>query len=94
MNITKTSLASLNVDEKGLDDIDRKLLSIIIEKYKGGPVGIETLAASLREDKETIEDVYEPFLLQEGLLDRTPRGRVATKVAYQHFGMDAPKGLF
>lgn len=94
LNITKTSLASLNVDEKGLDDIDRKLLSIIIEKYKGGPVGIETLAASLREDKETIEDVYEPFLLQEGLLDRTPRGRVATKVAYQHFGMDAPKGLF
>lgn len=94
LNITKTSLASLDVDEKGLDDMDRKLLSIIIEKYKGGPVGIETLAASLREDKETIEDVYEPFLLQEGLIERTPRGRLATSRAYQHMGIDIPKGLF
>ncbi len=94
LNITKTSLTSLDVDEKGLDDMDRKLLSIIIEKYKGGPVGIETLAASLREDKETIEDVYEPFLLQEGLIERTPRGRLATSRAYQHMGIDIPKGLF
>ncbi len=94
LEITKSSLLSLDVDEKGLDEMDRRLLLTIIEKYNGGPVGIETLAASLREDKETIEDVYEPFLLQEGLLDRTPRGRVATRIAYQHFGIDAPKGLF
>ncbi len=94
LEITKSSLHSLDVDEKGLDEIDRKLLLTIIEKYNGGPVGIDTIAASLREDKETIEDVYEPFLLQEGLIDRTPRGRVATKIAYQHFGINVPKGLF
>ncbi|NWF75027.1 MAG: Holliday junction branch migration DNA helicase RuvB [Nitrospirae bacterium] len=94
INITKSSLLSLDVDEKGLDEMDRKLLTIIIEKYNGGPVGIETLAASLREDKETIEDVYEPFLLQEGLIERTPRGRQATRRAYQHLGINAPQGLF
>jgi Holliday junction DNA helicase RuvB len=94
LKITKSSLLSLDVDERGLDEMDRRLLLTIIEKYNGGPVGIETLAASLREDKETIEDVYEPFLLQEGLLDRTPRGRLVTKIAYQHFGIDTPKGLF
>ncbi|MGQ9571405.1 MAG: Holliday junction branch migration DNA helicase RuvB [Thermodesulfovibrionales bacterium] len=94
LEITKSSLLSLDVDEKGLDEIDRRLLLTIIEKYNGGPVGIDTIAASLREDKETIEDVYEPFLLQEGLIDRTPRGRVATKIAYQHFGINTPKGLF
>jgi Holliday junction DNA helicase RuvB len=94
LSITKNSLISLDVDEKGLDDMDRKLLTIIIEKYNGGPVGIETLSASLREDKETIEDVYEPFLLQEGLIERTPRGRQATRRAYQHMGIDTPKGLF
>ncbi|MGB9714875.1 MAG: Holliday junction branch migration DNA helicase RuvB [Thermodesulfovibrionales bacterium] len=94
LEITKSSLLSLDVDERGLDEMDRRLLLTIIEKYKGGPVGIETIAASLREDKETLEDVYEPFLLQEGLLDRTPRGRVATKIAYQHFGKNAPQGLF
>ncbi|MDI6889983.1 MAG: Holliday junction branch migration DNA helicase RuvB [Thermodesulfovibrionales bacterium] len=94
LDITKSSLRSLDVDEKGLDEMDRKLLLIIIEKYNGGPVGIETIAASLREDKETIEDVYEPYLLQEGLIERTPRGRQATRSAYQHFGMSLPKGLF
>ncbi|MEW6419564.1 MAG: Holliday junction branch migration DNA helicase RuvB [Nitrospirota bacterium] len=94
LNITKSSLLSLDVDEKGLDDMDRKLLLTIIEKYNGGPVGIETLAASLRDDKETIEDVYEPYLLQEGLIERTPRGRQVTKTTYQHFGKDVPKGLF
>lgn len=94
INITKSSLLSLDVDDKGLDEMDRKLLTIIIEKYNGGPVGIETLAASLREDKETIEDVYEPFLLQEGLIERTPRGRQATRRAYQHLGINAPQGLF
>ncbi len=94
LGIAKNSLHSLEVDERGLDDMDRRLLITIIEKYNGGPVGIETIAASLREDKETIEDVYEPYLLQEGLIERTPRGRQATKIAYQHFGKDVPKGLF
>ena len=92
--ITKSSLLSLDIDERGLDDMDRKLLSTIIEKFNGGPVGIETIAASLREDKETIEDVYEPYLLQEGLIERTPRGRIATRIAYQHLGITIPQGLF
>ncbi|NCO83803.1 MAG: Holliday junction branch migration DNA helicase RuvB [Nitrospirae bacterium CG_4_10_14_3_um_filter_44_29] len=94
LKITKDSLLALDVDEKGLDDVDRKLLSIIIEKFGGGPVGVDTLSAALREDKETIEDVYEPYLLQEGFLERTPRGRFATKHAYQHLGISIPKGLF
>lgn len=94
MKITKDSLLALDVDEKGLDDVDRKLLSTIIEKFNGGPVGVDTLSAALREDKETIEDVYEPYLLQEGFLERTPRGRFATKHAYQHLGINIPKGLF
>ncbi|MEW6675673.1 MAG: Holliday junction branch migration DNA helicase RuvB [Nitrospirota bacterium] len=94
LNITKSSLLSLDVDEKGLDDMDRRLLLTIIEKFNGGPVGIETIAASLREDKETIEDVYEPFLLQEGFIERTPRGRQATKNAYQHLCINVPQGLF
>lgn len=94
LKMTKDSLLALDVDEKGLDDIDRKLLSTIIEKFSGGPVGVDTLSAALREDKETIEDVYEPYLLQEGFLERTPRGRFATKNAYQHLGINIPKGLF
>ncbi len=94
LNITKGSLIALDVDEKGLDDIDRKLLSTIIEKFGGGPVGVDTLSAAMREDKETIEDVYEPYLLQEGFLERTPRGRLATKNAYQHLGINIPQGLF
>lgn len=94
MSITRMSLLSLNVDEQGLDDMDRKLLSTIINKFNGGPVGIETIAASLRDDRETIEDVYEPFLLQEGFIERTPRGRQATPRAYEHMGIKTPKGLF
>jgi len=94
LSITKSSLLSLDVDERGLDDMDRKLLSTIIEKFNGGPVGIETIAASLREDKETIEDVYEPYLLQEGFIERTPRGRIATRSAYQHLDITIPQGLF
>jgi len=82
--ITRYALKKLEIDEKGLDEMDRRLLRTIIEKYSGGPVGIETLAACLREDKETIEDVYEPFLLQEGFIERTPRGRLATPFAYKH----------
>jgi len=94
LDIAKSSLLSLEVDDKGLDDMDRKLLLTLIEKFNGGPAGIETIAASLREDRETIEDVYEPYLLQEGLLERTPRGRLATRNAYVHLGKDIPSGLF
>ncbi len=92
--ITRSSLVSLDVDERGLDDMDRKLLLTLIEKFSGGPAGIDTIAASLREDRETIEDVYEPYLLQEGFLERTPRGRMATRNAFSHLGRDIPQGLF
>jgi Holliday junction DNA helicase RuvB len=94
LDITKKSLLSLDVDEKGLDDVDRKLLKTIIEKFSGGPVGVDTLSAALREDKETIEDVYEPYLLQEGFIERTPRGRLVTRHAYQHLKINIPQGLF
>ncbi len=90
----RTGLAALEVDEKGLDDMDRKLLLAIIEKFRGGPVGIETLSAAVREEKDTLEEVCEPFLIQEGLIDRTPRGRMATRMAYEHLGIKIPKGLF
>ncbi|AGB41772.1 Holliday junction DNA helicase, RuvB subunit [Halobacteroides halobius DSM 5150] len=83
--IAQESLSRLEVDELGLDRIDRKILSTIIEKFSGGPVGVSTLAAAINEEEETIEDVYEPYLLQLGFLNRTPRGRKATKLAYQHF---------
>jgi Holliday junction DNA helicase RuvB len=76
----------LEVDAKGFDEMDRRLLLSIIDKFGGGPVGLETLAAALGEDKDTLEDVYEPFLIQEGYLDRTPRGRQATARSYEHFG--------
>jgi len=94
LEITRSSLKSLDVDEKGLDEMDRRLLLTLIDKFNGGPVGIETISASLREDKETIEDVYEPYLLQEGFLERTPRGRLATRNAFVHLGRDIPQGLF
>jgi len=94
LTITRSSLVSLDVDERGLDDMDRKLLLTLIEKFNGGPAGIDTISASLREDRETIEDVYEPYLLQEGFLERTPRGRVATRNAFTHLGKDIPQGLF
>ena len=84
----------MDVDERGFDDMDRKLLLTIMEKFSGGPVGVDTLAASVREEKETIEDVYEPFLLQEGFIERTSRGRIATKLAYEHFGIQKDGGLF
>jgi Holliday junction DNA helicase RuvB len=87
----RSSLSSLEVDERGLDEMDRKLLSTLIEKFRGGPVGVETLSASLREDRDTIEDVYEPFLLRLGLIERTPRGRLATRGAYDHLGIAAPQ---
>jgi Holliday junction DNA helicase RuvB len=88
--VDKAAIA-LEVDELGLDRIDRTILRTMIEKYKGGPVGLDTLAASTGEDATTIEDVYEPYLLQQGLLQRTPRGRVATDGAYRHLGLSPPK---
>jgi Holliday junction DNA helicase RuvB len=91
-SVAREALAALDVDEAGLDDVDRKLLRAIVEKFSGGPVGLETLAAALSEDAETIEDVYEPYLLQKGYLMRTPRGRVATEGAYRHLGKAPPGG--
>ena len=81
------ALKLLEIDRIGLDDIDKKMLLTVINKFDGGPVGLETLAASIGEDSGTIEDVYEPYLLQIGFINRTPRGRVATKLAYEHFGI-------
>jgi Holliday junction DNA helicase RuvB len=86
-NIAREALASLQVDSVGLDDVDNKVLTVIIEKFGGGPVGLETIAASISEESDTIMDVYEPFLLQLGFLERTSRGRVATRLAYEHLGL-------
>ena len=86
------SLKKLEIDECGFDKIDRLLLLSIIEKFQGGPVGVETLAAVIHEEKDTIEDVYEPYLLQKGYLQRTPRGRIATRLAYEHFGLPYRQG--
>lgn len=94
MVMAAQSLDSLGVDTKGLDEMDRRLLRVMIENYAGGPVGVETLAASLHEERDTVEDVYEPFLLQMGMIDRTPRGRMATRLAYEHLGMKMPASLF
>jgi len=80
-------LTRLEIDGLGLDSVDRKLLHSIISNYGGGPVGLETLAATVNEETVTIEDMYEPFLLQQGFLSRTPRGRCATRLAYEHLGM-------
>jgi len=86
IEIAKYALKALNVDEHGLDEMDNKILSTIIDKFKGGPVGISTLSTAVGENGETIEEVYEPFLIQEGFLMRTPRGREATDLAYKHLG--------
>ncbi len=90
------ALELLEVDAHGFDELDRRLLRTIIEKYDGGPVGLNTLAAALAEEEDALEEVYEPFLIQIGFLDRTPRGRVATKLAYEHLGIEMPRkmGLF
>jgi Holliday junction DNA helicase RuvB len=96
--VATEALARLDVDALGLDDVDHKVLRTIIEKYDGGPVGIETIAASISEEADTIMDVYEPYLMQVGFLQRTPRGRVATRHAYLHLGLEPPRtaqqGLF
>jgi Holliday junction DNA helicase RuvB len=92
----QAALALLEVDAHGFDELDRRLLRTIIEKYDGGPVGLNTLAAALAEEQDALEEVYEPFLIQIGFLDRTPRGRVATRLAYEHLGIEMPRrmGLF
>lgn len=87
IGITRYALEKMEIDGLGLDDMDRKLLSTIINKYAGGPVGIKTIAISIGEEIDTLEDYYEPFLVQSGLIKRTPRGRVATPIAYQHMGI-------
>ena len=96
LEITQYSLNALNVDAHGLDDMDNKILTTLIDKFKGGPVGITTLATAVSENGETIEEVYEPFLIQEGFLVRTPRGREVTELAYRHLGRikDNQGGLF
>jgi Holliday junction DNA helicase RuvB len=86
LDVARSALAMLDVDGLGLDELDRKILDAIIEKFNGGPVGLNTVAAAISEEADTVEDVYEPFLLQLGFLERTPRGRVATRRAYEHMG--------
>jgi Holliday junction DNA helicase RuvB len=96
-DIAKYSLEALNVDQHGLDEMDNRILSAIIDKFKGGPVGITTIATAVGEEAGTIEEVYEPFLIKEGFLKRTPRGREATEIAYRHLGKTPPSvtgGLF
>lgn len=97
IEISRFALKALNVDQYGLDEMDNKILSTIVEKFKGGPVGLSTLATAVSENAETIEEVYEPFLIQEGFIYRTPRGREATNKAYKHLGVASLKtkgGLF
>jgi len=86
--VARESLGMLGVDEQGLDEVDRSLLRALIDKYSGGPVGLGTLAATLSEEEDAIEEICEPYLMQLGMLDRTPRGRVATALAYKHFGLE------
>ena len=97
INITRSSLKALNVDVSGLDEMDNKILSTIIDKFAGGPVGLTTLATAVSENPETIEEVYEPFLIQQGFIMRTPRGREATELAFKHLNKEfksSQKGLF
>ena len=88
--VARAALQLLEVDDQGFDEVDRKLLRTIIDKFGGGPVGVNSLAAAISEERDAIEDIYEPFLIQAGFLDRTPRGRVATPRAYQYFGLTVP----
>ena len=82
----------MNIDQYGLDEIDNKILLTIIDKFRGGPVGLSTIATAIGEDTGTVEEVYEPFLIMEGFIKRTPRGRMATHLAYEHLGRDLYKG--
>ncbi len=90
--VSEAALDLLNIDDKGLDDLDRRVLLCVIEKYDGGPVGLNTIAASISEEPDTIMDVVEPYLLQLGYLERTPQGRQATRNAYDHLGLDSRLG--
>jgi Holliday junction DNA helicase RuvB len=90
--IARKALDAFEVDQKGFDQMDRKLLLTVIEKFNGGPVGVESLSAAMGEEKTTIEDVYEPYLIQEGYLQRTARGRIACAKAYEHFGLKVSNG--
>jgi Holliday junction DNA helicase RuvB len=90
-DVARAALAMLDVDQFGLDDMDGRILKAIIEKFDGGPVGVSTISAAIGEDASTLEEVYEPFLVQQGFLQRTPRGRVATPMAYRHFGYTPPQ---
>ena len=92
VEVARDALKLLEVDAHGFDEVDRKLLLTIIEKFGGGPVGLNALAAAISEEPDAIEDIYEPYLLQIGFLDRTPRGRAATRRAYEHFGRELPEG--
>jgi Holliday junction DNA helicase RuvB len=89
--VAQEALAMLGVDEQGLDEVDRNLMLALLDKYGGGPVGVGTLAAALSEEEDAIEEIYEPYLMQIGMIDRTPRGRVATPRAYEYFGRDLPR---
>ena len=91
--LADAALAMLDVDQFGLDDMDARIIKTIIEKFDGGPVGVKTIAAAIGEDELTIEEVYEPFLVQNGFLQRTPRGRMATHQAYRHFGFSPPTAV-
>lgn len=91
LEITRIALAALNIDSRGLDQMDNKILGAIIEKFNGGPVGLNTVATAVGEEAGTIEEVYEPFLIKEGFLKRTPRGREATPLAYEHLGLTHPR---
>ena len=92
IEIARFALEALNIDRYGLDEIDNKILLTIIDKFKGGPVGITTIATAIGEDAGTVEEVYEPFLIKEGFIRRTPRGREVTELAYKHLGRDIYKG--
>jgi holliday junction DNA helicase RuvB len=92
-DVVHATLELLEIDEMGFDQMDRMILITIIDKFGGGPVGLDTIAAAISEESDTIEDVYEPFLIQNGFLNRTPRGRVATRAAYLHFNRIAPETL-
>ena len=89
--VAQEALQMLGVDENGLDEVDRNLMLALLDKYGGGPVGLGTLAAALAEEEDAIEEMYEPYLMQIGMIDRTPRGRVATPRAYEYFGREAPR---
>lgn len=92
-DVAVASMTMLDVDELGLDDVDRRILSAIVDMFDGGPVGVDTLSAATSEESDTIEDVYEPYLIQLGFLQRTPRGRVATRRAYEHLGLPVPSSF-